>query len=106
MKDDKIEELIQKKDLNKPRVTPQDIEDSIKSASFYVFPDTCVTVCNITLTNGYSTVGFSACVHPENFDQEIGETVAYDNAKKEIWVLLGFRLKDALCAGEITDESA
>ena len=93
-----VEDMILQKGLVKPRVTPQDVEDAIAKVAFYVFPDTCLTVCNLTLTNGFSTVGYSACVHPENFDQEIGETVAFRNAKNEIWVLLGFRLQDELKA--------
>lgn len=102
--DTSVEAMIKEKGLTRPRVTPQDIEDNIKCADFYVFPETCLTVCNLTMTNGFSTVGYSACVHPDNFDQEIGERIAYRNAKQEMWVLLGFRLQDQLRALEGTGE--
>jgi hypothetical protein len=42
--------------------------------------DETVTVCSIKLDNGYSVRGESACVNPENYNREIGEKIAYDNA--------------------------
>lgn len=38
--------------------------------------------------------GESACVNPENYDEEIGTTIAYDNAFKQLWPLFGFMLAE------------
>lgn len=75
------------------RVTKEGMEARIKQTSFYRIGET-VTVCSIALDNGYSVRGESACVNPENYNQEIGERVAYDNAFKQLWPLFGFLLAE------------
>jgi Phage protein (N4 Gp49/phage Sf6 gene 66) family len=53
-----------------------------------------VTIGSITLDNGYSVRGESACVNPENYNQQIGEKIAYDNAFRQLWPLFGFLLAE------------
>lgn len=89
-----IETKIQAKGLNFPRLTPADIDAAIVHAQYHVFPGTTVTVCCITLRNGYSTVGESAAVSLGNFDEQIGREVAYANARNKIWALEGYLLKE------------
>lgn len=55
-----------------------------------------LTFCVLVLRNGYTVVGHSACASPENFNAEIGRRVARENAEREVWPLLGFRLRDEL----------
>ena len=92
-----VEQMIQDKNLNAPRVTPEDITDAIVSAAYYVFPGTQTTICLLTLTNGFTVTGESACASPENYDEEVGNKIARDAAKDKIWELLGFALKEKLC---------
>ena len=73
-----------------------DIDDLIKDVAFYVFPETLLTVCCLTLQNGFNVTGESACASPANFNQQIGEKVAFDNAKQKIWPLAGYLLKQKL----------
>lgn len=94
MNDEKIEKEIQEKGLNAPRLTPKLIDEAIRTADYYIFPGTTVTVCCITLRNGFNVVGESACASPENFDEEIGRKIAFDNAKEKIWSLEGYLLKE------------
>lgn len=61
----------------------------------YAKIDQTVTVCNITLDNGFSVRGESACVEPANFDEKIGRTIAYEDAYRKLWPLFGFRLAEA-----------
>jgi hypothetical protein len=96
MAEQSIEQEIQEKGLNKPRLTPQLIDDAIESAAYYVFPGSQVTVCCLTLKNGFNTVGESACVSPENFNAEIGQKVAREDARNKIWALEGYLLKQKL----------
>ena len=63
---------------------------------YHRVPDTTVTICAITLKNGFTVVGDSACIDPENFDHRIGEQVAYNNAFEKIWQLEGYRIKSQL----------
>jgi hypothetical protein len=53
------------------------------------------TVVMTTLRNGFTIITESACVSPENYDQEIGEKYALEKAKSQVWNLLGFMLKTA-----------
>lgn len=76
-----------------PRVTKEFIESKIKDWTFTMF-DPTVTICNIVLKNGYSVRGESACVNLENYDKEIGNRLAYDDAFKKLWPLFGFMLAE------------
>lgn len=94
--DKQIEQEIQAKGLTAPRITTGRIEEVIKDVQYHVFPGTMVTVCCITLANGFNTIGESACASPENFDSELGEKIAFGNAKQKIWTLEGYLLKESL----------
>ena len=87
MTENAIEQEIQDKGLNAPRLTPSKIDSVITDEAYYVFPDTTVTVCCLTLLNGFNTVGTSAAASPSNFDVEIGRKIARENARNKIWEL-------------------
>lgn len=96
MKGNDIENEIQEKGLTAPRITPEIIEGKIKREQYYVFEGSTFTVCLLTLENGFTVIGKSACASPENFDAEIGRKIARDNAKNKIWALEGYLLKENL----------
>ena len=91
-----VEKEIQGKGLNAPRLTPDHIDNTIAVEDFHVFPGTTVTVCLLTLRNGFTVVGESACASPENFDEELGRKIARDNARNRIWQLEGYLLRQRL----------
>ena len=108
-----IEQEIQSKNLNAPRLTPDHIDSKIKAVEYILPRDVCkrdngvevfdaplplqtLTFCILTLENGFTVTGESACVSPENFDAEIGKKIAYDNAREKIWLLEGYLLKEKL----------
>lgn len=91
-----IEQEIQAKNLNAPRLTPADIDAAIVGKSFHVFPGTTVTVCCLTLVNGFNVIGYSAAASIENFDLEIGQKIAFENARQKVWPLEGYLLKQRL----------
>lgn len=93
-----IESEIQAKGLNAPRLTPQHIDDQIVGEAFYVFPGTTLTVCALTLRNGFQVTGESAAASPENFDKAIGQRIARDSARAKIWALEGYLLRTKLAA--------
>jgi len=90
------EQMVQDKNLNAPRMTPDAIMGQIKDTTFKVFEGSQLTVCVLTLQNGFTVTGESACVSPENFDAEIGQKVSRENAIEKIWMLEGYRLKQHL----------
>ena len=61
MTDKDIEKEIQAKGLTAPRITPEHLETVIVSEQYYVFPNTTFTACLLTLVNGYTVLGESAC---------------------------------------------
>ena len=91
-----IEEQLQEKGLNAPRLNPNSIDDVIVTKQFHVFENTTLTVCCILLKNGFTVTGESAAVSMENFDRVIGEQIAYANARDKIWALEGYLLKNKL----------
>lgn len=76
------------------RVTKIMIERRITDVSYTVLPGTTVTICSITLDNGFSVRGESACVDPKNFNKDIGETHAYNAAFDKLWALFGFLIRE------------
>ena len=121
MNDQEIETEIQTKGLTAPRVTPQDIEDSIGAEFFFCGQDAyesdsresnrisgdmdiqsvhnamrTLTLCVLVLKNGFTVTGESACASPENFDAELGRKIARQNAINKIWPLMGYALKQRL----------
>jgi len=102
MSDQDIENEIKRKGLTAPRITPEDIEDKIRNEEFIVQPaGTTLVICILTLQNGYTVTGESACASPENFDQVLGMKVARKNAAAKIWTLEGYLLKEKLFFGEM-----
>lgn len=71
-----IENEIVAKGLIAPRITPDMIDEAIAAEAYHVFPGTTLTVCALTLRNGFQVVGESACASPENFNPEIGRKIA------------------------------
>lgn len=114
MSDQQIEKEIQAKGLTAPRVTPTRINDVIVSERYFTAADgvtgatngkigygsdhalSLLTFCVLTLENGFTVTGESACASPENFDAEIGRKIARDNAVNKVWMLEGYPLKQQL----------
>lgn len=88
-----LEEQIKNKGLNAPRLTPQFIDETIEKEYYHIVPNTTMTICVLTLKNGFQVTGESAAVSLSNFNKEIGEQVARANAREKIWSLEGYLLK-------------
>lgn len=96
-KDEKaIEAEIQTKRPPARRITPGMLDAEIAAEDYPVFPGSCLTICALTMQNGFVVTGESACAIPANFDAEIGRKIARENARQKLWPLLGFRLRDQL----------
>jgi hypothetical protein len=91
-----IEAEIKTKGLNAPRLTPTMIDAVIVSEAYHRFPHTTLTICALTLRNGFIVTGESAAASPENYDEAIGRKIARDNARGKIWALEGYLLREKL----------
>lgn len=79
-----------------PRVTIEMIEAAIMHETYTVLPDGRTTICQLTLDNGFTVDGHSACVSKENFDAALGNKYSREAAVSKVWAFLGFRLADQL----------
>lgn len=109
MNDQEIEREIQDKGLTGPRVTPDDIEANISGEFCFTVGNAAralncpvcdavdmLTICVLTMRNGFTVTGESACASPENFDADLGRKIARKNAVDKVWPLMGYALKDRL----------
>ena len=107
-------------------MTPADIEAEIVSVHYFTAADGArmspdgnwpihsvntgslglLTFSVLVLRNGFTVHGVSACAIPENYNKEIGQRIARENAEREIWPLLGFRLRDELARPVLTEADA
>lgn len=100
-----------------PRVSLSDIEANIAhsvgftAAALAELPDTLkrgtllqptpathdvLTIVVLTLRNGFTIIGKSAPASPENFDAELGYKLAYEDAVRQVWPLMGYELRERL----------
>lgn len=91
-----VENRLQPKDLDSFRLTPEKIDEVIIGEDYYVFPGTTITICCLTLRNGFNVIGESASITQENFDEDVGRKVARNRARDKIWVLEGYLSKEKL----------
>ncbi|ATW58134.1 hypothetical protein CNR35_00038 [Pseudomonas phage inbricus] len=79
-----------------PKVVYGDLIAMIASEVFVVPSGSTTTICHITLKNGFSVQGISACVDPANYRQNVGEFFARKQAIDKIWPFAGFLLAEKL----------
>ena len=112
-------EALSAKGAMAPRVSVKNIEDQMESVIYINLGDAIertnqsasassflMTLCVITMRNGFVEVGKSAPASPENFDREKGKTFAYEDAVRNLWPKLGYALRDALYMEDVLFESA
>ncbi|WP_338794101.1 Gp49 family protein [Pseudomonas sp. AE27] len=122
MNDKAIEQQIQAKGLNAPRIKPADVQANIVGEYYFTASEgvqaalhkqdeltrltgahgelALLTFCVLVLKNGFTVTGESACASPENFDEEIGRRIARENAVAKVWPLMGYELRSKLAGGE------
>lgn len=89
-----------------PRVALADIEAAIAGTIYATGAEAfgaspheplgILTLCAITMKNGFTVIGKSAPASPANFNRDLGRKFAYEDAVRQIWPLMGFALRDKL----------
>lgn len=90
-----------------PRVTLEDLQNKVKSEvsgrASVLFKDVpaskeleVLTICIITMQNGFTFVGKSACAAPENYDEALGHKFAREDALRQAWGFEGYLLREKL----------
>ncbi len=92
-----------------PRVSLSDIESNIdyqltftldKASEAMGVPTVesfkLMTVCALVMKNGFVFIGKSAPASAANFNAELGAKLAYEDAIRQIWPMMGFALREKL----------
>ena len=86
--------------MSAPRVTPADLDANIVDTEIVKHVSKSGQVLRwaiLTTKNGFAVTGKpSASVSPINDNAEIGEKVAVENARDDLWSLMGYALKERL----------
>jgi len=93
MSEQEIEQEIQDKGLSAPRLCPADIDAAIIDETYTVLPSGKAMICELTLKNGFTVRGESACVSKENFNFQIGSKIAKEDARNKVWAFEGYLLQ-------------
>ena len=64
----------------------------------YIYPNAMphMTIALVILENGFAFVGKSAPADPENFNRELGNKFAYEDAVRQIWPMEAYLLREKL----------
>jgi hypothetical protein len=79
------------------RVTLEQMKARITSEEF-IHPNLIphMTICILMIDNGYAVVGKSAPADPENFNEELGEQFAREDALRQIWPLEAYLMRERM----------
>lgn len=77
-----------------PRVTLDGIKTNIFEVR-YLFDGT-LTIAVVEMRNGFKVLGKAAPADARNFDPEVGQRYAYEDAIKQLWALEGYLLCERL----------
>jgi hypothetical protein len=93
-----------------PRVALSDIEAAIAHTHYAVGSEAfdvssggplgTLTLCALTMRNGFTVIGKSAPASPENFNVELGRRFAYEDAVRQLWPLMGFAPRERIASGQ------
>lgn len=75
-------------------VTMQGILDKIQGATYTLLPNGRTTICQLTMANGFTIEGTSACVSAARYNQALGEKYAYEDALNNVWKFEGYLLAE------------
>lgn len=95
-----FEKFIEKK-AEAPTITEEHISEIMENSEFEIRTvfDKC-TVVSCKLPNGFVITESSACVSPENYDEDMGAEICFDKIASKIWELEGYRLQQWLWENE------
>ena len=92
-----------------PRVSLTDIQDAIGARYDFTAeaaltamgmpatePMKLLSICLLQMNNGFTVIGKSAPASAANFDADLGRKLAYEDAVRQIWPLMGYALRDRL----------
>ena len=92
-----FEKIVENVKAEAPTITEEYIASILEDSNFEVFTtfDKC-TVVSCRLPNGFVITESSACVSPENYDEDLGADICFDKIADKVWELEAYRLQQEL----------
>ena len=86
-----------RKSMSEIKITEERIDRLMKTAEYHVITEfeKC-TIVSAKLENGFILTESSACVDPENYDEERGVKICKDKIRERLWELEGYALQKAV----------
>ena len=97
MGEQEIVQVMRKEGKDAPRITPEMVDENIDFIEIVKYVTKSGQILRwavLTTKSGFAVTGKpSASVSSENDIPSVGESVAIQNARDEIWALMGYHLK-------------
>ena len=74
------------------KVTLESIKAKLKGETYLVLPDGRTTLCVLTMENGFTITGTSACVDPTEFNLSLGRKYAFEEALRQVFTVEAYLL--------------
>lgn len=104
-----VEAILQARGKTAPRITPEALQANIAHIEVVTHHSVGGQVLRwavLTTRSGFAVTGRpSAAVDARNDDAEVGASIAIDNAKNELWALMGYELKTRLHEAALRDNT-
>lgn len=86
------------------RVNLENLKTKIAQVEFH-HPSICphMTVAFVQMRNGYVVIGKSAPADPANFNLDLGQQFAFEDAVRQIWPMEGYVLREDMHRAENPD---
>jgi len=91
--EDKVEQELVERGLDAPRLSPEKIDEVIVSTEFHTYHGKHM-ICLLVLRNGFTVIGESAVVSPENFREDLGMKFSLQKARDKVWQLEAYLLQE------------
>lgn len=98
-------EKLEEEKIEIPTITEDYIREIMENSEFetHTVFDKC-TIVSCRLPNGFVITESSACVSPENYDEDLGAEICFDKIADKIWELEAYRLQQHLWEDSMMEE--
>lgn len=86
------------------KLTAEGLEAKIVKTELMAVAGTTTTICVLILENGFVVTGTSACIDKAVYQEEIGASIAYEDAINKLWELEGYLLAQRRFEAGLTKE--
>lgn len=77
------------------KIDINELNSRIAEVEYTIVPKTTMTICIIKMKSGFSVEGDSSCVDPDDFNEEMGREIAYENAFDKLCTAEAYRVMES-----------